>query len=215
MSPDALERTVRRYRTGSRFTRHYIASKIKRDPIHRTVLALAASRTFGAVVDVGCGRGQVGLALLEAGGARSVLGLDWAGRSLADAARAGQGLAFTAQAQDLATDPAIPACDTALLLDILYILPTARAIAVLTAVAHAARSLVLVRTLDPGLGWRSRLHLVMERLGRPVWPHSGAVVAPMPVPALAAVLEREGFAVVVEPCWAGTPFANVLLTARR
>ena len=210
-----LQRTALRYHGGGRFARHYVASKLRTDPVHRTVLAMAAQHPFGIVTDVGCGRGQLGVALLEAGGASSVLGLDWAGASLRDAARAGAGLAFTAQAQDLAADPTVPACDTVLLIDVLYILRQARALTLLAHAAAAARQLVLVRTLDPGLGLRSRFHVALERLGQPIWPHAGATVDPAPVAALIHVLEQAGFAVSVAPCWQGTPFANVLLTARR
>ncbi len=212
---DAIARTAQRYVGGRRFARHYVASKLRTDPVHRTILAMAAAEPFGDVTDVGCGRGQLGLALLEAGGARSVIGLDWAGQSLDDARRAGAGLAFTARAQDLSTDVRTDACDTALLIDVLYILRQPQALGLLAAVAAAARQRVLVRTLDPALGWRSRVHLGMEWLGRPVWPHAGATVDPAPVPALTAVLTEAGFDVTVAPCWAGTPFANVLLTATR
>ena len=215
MTAAALDRTALRYHGGGRFAPHYVASKLRTDPVHRTVLAMAAQHPFGAVTDVGCGRGQLGVALLESGGASSVLGLDWAGRSLGDAALAGAGLAFTAAAQDLSTDPAVPACDTVLLIDVLYILPQPCALRLLVHAAAAARRLVLVRTLDPGLGWRSRFHMALERLGRPIWPHAGVVVDPAPVDTLAAVLRRAGFATTVAPCWAGTPFANVLLTAKR
>src|SRR4051794_28784287 len=67
---------VRRYRDGGRFARGYVAAKLHHDPAYRRVLALAASEAFGDVVDIGCGRGQLAVALLEAGLARSVLGLD-------------------------------------------------------------------------------------------------------------------------------------------
>ena len=211
----ALARTAIRYRACRRFTRHYVASKLRRDPIHRAVLAMAAARPFGTVADIGCGRGQVGLALLEAGGATAVTGLDWAGRSLDDARRAGAGLAFTARAQDLAACPAVPGCDTALLIDVLYTIRQDQAVRLLGSAAAAARSRLLVRTLDPGCGLRGKLHLAMERVGRPFWPHAGAVVDPVPVPVLAAVMEAAGFTVATEPCWQGTPFANVLMTAWR
>jgi len=78
-----------------------------------------------------------------------------------------------------------------------------------------ARHRILVRTLDPGLGWRSMLAIGLERLARPAWPNSGRHVAPLPVAELCTVLEAAGFTVEVSPCWQGTPFANVLLDAHR
>ena len=211
----ALERTARRYRSCGRFTRHYVASKLKRDPVHREMLALGAGDPFGIVADLGCGRGQVGLALLEAGLATSVIGLDWAGQSLDDARRAGAGLPFCARAQDLAADVTTPECDTLLLIDVLYSLQQAQALRLLHAAVVAARERIIVRTLDGSRGVRSRFHLIVERLARPFWPHSGAVVDPTPVAAMAAFLQSAGFAIEVRPCWQGTPFANVLLVARR
>ena len=55
-----------------RFVRGYVAGKLRRDPVHRDVLGLATGEAFGEVIDIGCGRGQLALALLEAGLARSV-----------------------------------------------------------------------------------------------------------------------------------------------
>jgi len=51
-----LDRTAWRYRQCDRFSRHYVASKLRRDPVHADVLALAAREPFGDVIDVGCGR---------------------------------------------------------------------------------------------------------------------------------------------------------------
>ncbi|MGH7042962.1 MAG: hypothetical protein ACREFY_12635, partial [Acetobacteraceae bacterium] len=96
-----------------------------------------------------------------------------------------------------------------------YQLPTVAQHALLAQAARAARALVLVRTLDPARGPRSVLTLGLERAIRRLSPHSGAVVNPRPVAELAGVLEAAGFAVSLAPCWQGTPFANVLLTARR
>ena len=204
-----------RYAGSGRAARQYVAAKLRRDPVHRAMLALAAETPFGAVLDLGCGRGQLGLALLVAGGARSVRGLDRGADRLAEAARAGAGLAFDAECRDLSRAGALPEADTVLIVDVLYQLETAAQTALLQAAARAARALVLVRTLDPDRGWRSALTLGLERALRRISPHSGAHVNPRPVAELAGVLHAEGFAVESVPCWDGTPFANVLLTARR
>jgi hypothetical protein len=57
--------------------------------------------------------------------------------------------------------------------------------------------------------------VALERLGRLGWPHSGRHVAPLPVAALCALLREGGFHAEVSPSWQGTPFANVLIDARR
>lgn len=213
--PAALAETARRYQACRRFTRYYVASKLRRDPVHRDVLAMAAREHFGDVVDLGCGRGQLGVALLAAGLARSVLGMDRAGRALADARLAAAGLPFTTQHADLAAAPGVPACDTILLVDVLYQLGAGPALRLFRAAAGTARRRVIVRTLDPARGWRSRLARGLERAGRPWWPHAGRRVEPLPVPILLTALREAGFETVVVPCWQGTPFANVLIVGRR
>ncbi|HVB68967.1 MAG TPA: class I SAM-dependent methyltransferase [Acetobacteraceae bacterium] len=204
-----------RYAPCGRAARGYVAGKLRYDPVHRAVLTLAGGAAFGAVVDLGCGRGQLGVALLLAGRASSVLGIDLPGMRLGQAARAGGALGLSTMACDLAGISAAPAADTVLLIDVLYQLPTASQLALLAAAAQAARALVLVRTLDPARGLRSRLTVGLEHAWRRVSAHAGAMVNPRPLAELTGVLEAAGFAVTVAPCWQGTPFANVLLTARR
>ena len=79
-----LHQVAARYSHGSRFTRRYTRSKLRNDPVNRMVLERAVADGFGHVLDLGCGRGQLDLALLEGGGARSVLGFDWCEAALAD-----------------------------------------------------------------------------------------------------------------------------------
>lgn len=210
-----LHEVSSRYSRGSRFTRRYIASKLRTDPVNRMVLERAVADGFGHVLDIGCGRGQLALALLEGGGARSVLGLDWSAAALAEAQRAARGLAFRTDHRNLAEPDPLPAADTVLMVDVLYQLPTPVQDSLLRRACAAARRRVLIRTLDPNRGLRSRFAITMERLARRAWPNSGAVVNPRPVRHLQAALEAQGFEVSVEPCWQGTPFANVLLDARR
>ncbi len=208
-------RVAERYRTSGRFHRIFVGMKLRQDPVYPDLLALAAAEPLGDVVDVGCGRGQLGMALLEAGLARSVLGLDWNAAHVAIAQRAGRGLAFAAGSQDLTRDGAVPAVDTVILVDVLYQLDTVAQSAVLEGAARAARSRLLIRTADPGRGLRSALTRWLEVLGRRVWPNSGARVNAQPVQGIEARLAALGFDVEVAPCWRGTPFANVLIVARR
>lgn len=209
-----LERVARRYRSGSRFTRHYVSGKLRRDPVHRDVLALAGDEGFGEVVDVGCGRGQLGLALLEAGAATRVLGLDRDFNKLAEAGRAASGLRFSAMGVDLARSVALPPADTVLLIDVLYQLPTEAQAVVLQAAMRSARR-ILIRTLDPDRQARSWLALAMERGLRRVLPNAGSTVNPQPIAWLVARLEQGGFTTTVTPCWTGTPLPNVLLFGNR
>jgi SAM-dependent methyltransferase len=206
---------AQRYRGCGRFAGTYVSAKLNRDPVHRDLLALAAREAFGDVVDIGCGRGQLAVALLEAGLASSVLGLDSHSGHLGQARRAAGGLAFSTVVRDLAQTQDVPDADTVLLIDVLYQLGTDVQISVLREAARAARQRVIVRSLDPDRGARSVLTLCLERLTRRISPHSGAQVAVMPVARLAQTLADAGFVVSSAPCWKGTPFANVLLIGDR
>jgi hypothetical protein len=102
-----------------------------------------------------------------------------------------------------------------LLVDILYLLGRPAALALLQAAASAANRLVLVRTHDPAMGWRGRLTVALEKLGRRITWNSGRQIDPISPATAAAALEAAGFAVSAAPCWRGTPYSNVLLVARR
>ena len=208
-----VARVVARYGGASRFTQGFVGGKLRGDPATRAVLRLAAARPFGVVADLGCGRGQLGLALLAAKLAERVTGLDRDGAKVAEAARAAAGLPAEFAVADLALAP-VPACDTALLVDVLYQMPEAAQRALLTRVAATARRSVLIRAFDPGRGWRSALGLAMERAGRAI-RGDGAAIAPLPLAAIAAPFAAAGFAVSVAPCWGRTPLPNLLLVAER
>ena len=220
LEPAALPRLIgavaARYAGASRHTRHYVGAKLRRDPATEAILTLAVELGgFGNVADLGCGRGQLALLLLLAGGAESVLGLDRNGPALAEAQAAADGLPARFAAADLATAP-LPHCDTLLLVDVLYQLPMAAQRALLDRMAAAARRRIVIRAFDPDLGWRSRCGFAMEWLNR-----AGrgdlrrAAIEPMKLPALRAVLEQAGFRVSITPCWGGMPLPNVLLLAER
>jgi SAM-dependent methyltransferase len=201
------------YAGASRFAQGYVGGKLRTDPASRAVLERAAARPFGMVADLGCGRGQLGLALLMAGRAREVIGLDRDARKIAEAQAAAAGLPARFTAGDLTAD-SVPDCDTALLIDVLYQLPAKVQRPVLAAVAARARQRVLIRAFDPARGWRSAFGLAMERAGRLI-RGDGNAIAPLPMEELAAPFRAAGFAVAVTPCWEGTPLPNVLLVAER
>src|SRR5947209_9540089 len=141
-------RVARRYRAETRFDRTYVAMKLRHDPIYRELLGYAERERLGQVVDIGCGCGQGGLFLLEAGCAASVTGLDWNADHLRQARKAADGLAFQALQQDLATDQTVPDADAILIIDVLYQLDTGAQMRLLHAAARAARTHILIRTVN-------------------------------------------------------------------
>ncbi|MBS0561250.1 MAG: class I SAM-dependent methyltransferase [Proteobacteria bacterium] len=198
--------------------RGFVGGKLRRDPLAAMLLRLAEAEGFGHALDLGCGRGHWGLFLLAAGAAGRVTGIDRNAAHLAqasDAAAAPPALAFAGQRRDLAAEPALPEADTVLLLDVLYQLAPDAQARLLDAAMRAARRRIVIRTADPAQGLRSALTAAYERVALVVSPHSGDRVAPPDPAHLAARLRRAGFATAALPCWRGTPFANLVLDARR
>ena len=156
----------------------------------------------------------MGVALLEAGLATSVLAVDQNETALAACARAASGLALRTERADLETCRWQPA-DTVLLIDVLYQLDPAVQQAVLARAAASARHCVLIRATDPAAGWRSTVSTVLERVGRGWWPTFGPRSHPIPPALLMAWLGAHGFDVGASPCADGTPLAGVLIVGVR
>ena len=203
-----------RYARGRKGTRIYVMSKLKHDPVVRTVREMAIEAGLGEVVDIGCGRGQLGLVLIEAKSATKLVGMDWDQEKVDEATRASEGLAASFERADIRFAE-IPACDTALLIDVLHYFSDEEQDTILTHVADAARRRVVIRDLDPDRGWRSTLTRIQEAITTSVRFNRGARLNVRPIARMEAVLESHGFRVEVTPCWEGTPFANVLVVASR
>lgn len=208
----ALARQVAaRYR--GRATQGFVRGKLRGDPVLPALLALPP---LGAVVDLGCGRGQLGIALLLAGRTDTLTGLDLDAAKLAQATASSRGLPARFAAADLAS-AAIPSCDTILLIDVLLQMPQDAQRALLARIAAVAPSRIVIRTFDPDRGWRSAVGSAMEHVRRILGADLGrrGAFAPLPVRDLAHLLEAAGYRVTVTPCWAGTPLPNVLMLAER
>ena len=211
---ELFARVARRYGQSSRFTRHYVRCKLRFDPVHRELVSLARRRPLREVADIGCGRGQLGLALLEARCADRVVGLDADAAGVRAARLAAAGLRFRGEVADACTCE-IPPCDTVLLIDVLYQLETEAQSALVRRAAAAARASVILRAFDPARGWRSAVNRLSEAVCYALALKRSPVVNPCPLPWLVGLLERQGFDVELRPCWRGTPFAGVLVVARR
>lgn len=217
-APPALGPLTRRvaalYADAPRWSRGFVQGKLLTDPATPAILRLAAAAGgFGEVADLGCGRGQAGLALLTAGLATRVTGLDLDPGKIADAARAARGLPARYQVADLGTAP-LPDCDTVLILDVLLQMPDAAQRALMARMAAAARRRVVIRAFDPDCGWRARVGFAMERMGQCV-RRDGSDLRPLPLAEVAAPFEAAGFRCNATPCWGWTPLPNVMLVAEK
>ncbi|MFO0679857.1 MAG: class I SAM-dependent methyltransferase [Polyangiaceae bacterium] len=213
---DAARRTAERYAsaTNSRATYHYVRGKLRGDPSTRAVFSRAP---LGDVLDLGAGRGQLDVLLLEAGAATRIHGLDWDAPKIALARAASKGLDATFEVADMET-ATLPSADTVLMIDVLHYVDRERQDALLARALGAVRpgGRLLLREADAGRGLRSFFTLLPERIGTALAINRGERVLFRDVEGeLAPIARNLGFEVHVEPCWGGTPLSNVLFVATR
>lgn len=214
--PAVVQRVARRYASVS--ARMYARGKLGSDPIAAQLLRLGSELgSLGRVVDVGCGRGQMGLLALEAGLATEVVGFDWDEGKVRDgnlAAAAPPPLAARFERGDV-REHAIAAGDTLLMFDVLHYLTDVQQAALVDRVVAAGHRTILVRELDPDRGWRSFTTRAQETVTTFFGYNVGERVRVRPIADVTRALESAGYAVTVEPSWGSTPFANVAIIARR
>ncbi|HEY4016909.1 MAG TPA: DUF2062 domain-containing protein [Polyangiaceae bacterium] len=225
----AVERVATRYaspasvvaRERTRF--HYLRGKLLADPAARAVADVAgdAPAVLGDVLDVGTGRGQVPLLLVELGRARTARGVDWDAAKIGDAQRAAAAGSPSAPAAsfvvgDVRTAP-FASSDTVLLVDILHYFREDEQDAILDRAAAAVRpgGRIVVRDADASRGWRSFATLVEERVFTFLRFHRGERVRFRPASAIVTRLEAAGMRCAVRPAWGSTPFSNVLVLGTR
>jgi uncharacterized protein (DUF2062 family)/SAM-dependent methyltransferase len=205
----ALERTRARYDAVGPADRYYVAGKLAFDPVVKLVGSL---ERLGKVLDLGCGRGQLSLLLLELGQATSVHGIDSDARKIDVARAAGPDAEF--RVGDLAHSE-LPLADTILLIDVLHYLPVAEQDALLKAAAGALApgGRLLVRELNADPSARSAVTRLFEWCARKTRLNRGRATAYRSASAVTDLLERAGLACSVQGASERTPFANVLIIA--
>jgi len=223
------DEVFRRYLPAGRVHGHFARGKVLHDPVYLDLLRagrLAGARTL---LDLGCGRGIL-LAVVDAARRLRERGAwpgDWpappeptrcigidASPGAVRAARVATGDAAEFRVDDLARCP-IPTADTVVMLDVLHYLGRADQDALLGRVAAALADAgrVAIREADAGAGVRFALVRAAERLraigrGRP-----GQRLRYRAAGAWVEALGRAGLVATVESAGAGTPFANVLISA--
>jgi uncharacterized protein (DUF2062 family)/SAM-dependent methyltransferase len=225
-----IEETAFRYLDTGLFNCEFVRGKLRHDPVYFHLLRRGALPTDSRLLDLGCGRGILFSLLLtaRAQAERGTYPAGWTppphlsffgieGREkTAEVARQALGVRAHIETADLTT-AALPTADIVLLLDVLHYLPLAAQEDLLARIAAALSpgGLLLIRDADADAGWRFTATRCQERLsalarrrwrqrfyyrGRREW---------------SAILEKLGFEVIDQPMGEGTPYANVLITARR
>jgi uncharacterized protein (DUF2062 family)/SAM-dependent methyltransferase len=223
----AVERVAARYAPSdgasaadrSRF--HYARTKLLADPVARLVADVegAVKGVLGEVLDIGTGRGQLPILLVELGRATRARGVDW------DEAKVEAGNKAAASGEPLAVELSqgdaraveYPLADTVLLIDLIHYFALAEQDAILRRAAAAVRpgGRLLVREADTERGLRSAITLLEERFFTGVGFNRGERVRFRPAQEIAARLTEAGLRCEVRPAWGRTPFSNVLIVGRR
>lgn len=213
---DALEaarrRTGARYRNVPPADRWYVASKLRTDPVAEQVAALGP---LGDVLDVGCGRGQLGLFLVELERVSRLVGFDLDARKVHVAQGAG-GADATFSASDVATTALAPV-DTVLLIDVLHYLPPVEQDTVLARAARALRpsGRIVIREVEGHGGLRARITGAFERIAMAIgYNATRHRLAVRPSAEIVSRLEALGLVCERVDASGSVPFRNVLIVAR-
>jgi uncharacterized protein (DUF2062 family) len=208
----AIRRAVARYREAPPADRFYVASKLRSDPAVDDVIGLPGD--FGAAIDAGCGRGQLGVLLFELGRVARLTGFDWDERKVAVARAAAQTEARFERANF--ADYEFAPVDTVFLVDVLHYLPHALQNLVIERAAAALLpgGRVVIREIDAGPG-RARLTRLFERVAARIGYNRAGALEYRSAADIAAKLREAGL--VVEPARENPGFglANVLIVGRK
>jgi uncharacterized protein (DUF2062 family) len=208
----AIRRAVARYRAAPPADRFYVASKLRSDPAVDDVIGLPGD--FGAAIDAGCGRGQLGLLLFELGRVSHLTGFDWDERKVAVARTAGRREAVFQRTSF--ADYEFPRADTVFLVDVLHYLSHAEQDRVIerAAAALSAGGRIVIREVDARPG-RARLTRLFERVAARIGYNRAGVLEYRSAEDIARKLVELGL--VVEPAGqdTGLGLANVLIVGTK
>jgi SAM-dependent methyltransferase len=224
------EETARPYMDAGITHWEFVRGKLRYDPVYFSLLRQGLLPPAGSLLDLGCGRGIVFSLLLAARKLHGqgtypqewpppprlvFRGIEGRPRAAEVARQALAGEAEIATA-DLRTSE-LPQADAILLLDVLHYLPAADQEPFLARVAAALApgGVLLIRDADAGGGWRFTATRIQERLSALLRGHFRQRYHYRSAAEWRAILEGLGLTVDLHPMAMGTPYANVLLAARR
>jgi SAM-dependent methyltransferase len=226
-----VEAAARRFAPAGRFAFHFARGKLGGDPVFAELVRRGLIPDGARVLDLGCGQGSL-LAYLvaardchragvwPAGWPPPPSGLRLHGIELlaSDVARARRALDGEARIEqgDLRTAPLAPS-DAIVLLDVLhYIEPDAQeALLARIAEALAPGGVFVTRVGDPAAGLAAAVTWTVDQLVAAARGQGLHRFHRRTIAAWTAALERRGLAVTAEPMNGNTPFANVLMVARK
>jgi SAM-dependent methyltransferase len=204
------------YRAAGRFAWHFARGKLGGDPVFRYLLQARLIPENAHLLDLGCGQGLLAALLAAAGAPRiaAYRGLELMARDVARAHCALGGNCGVQQGDIRGAE--FGAADAVVILDVLHYLSLEEQDAVLRR-ARAALSpggVLLLRVGDAAAGLRFRLSNWVDWTVALARGHGATRFHCRSVAQWRSALAALGFTVRAEPMSRGTPFANVLLSAR-
>jgi uncharacterized protein (DUF2062 family) len=209
----------------------FVRWKLRKDPMYSRVLEWGLLPSSGRLVDLGCGRGIL-LALVlaarrwppaepwAAGWAApprdlELVGVDFRPHAV-ETVRVALGNEVAVELADL-VDYRPPPCRAAVLLDVLHYMAAGdqERLVERTAAALEPGGLLLIREAAAALGWRFWLTRAGERTMSILRGDFRRRFCYRDLRSWRSLLERHDLEVRATPMRAGTPYANVLLEARK
>lgn len=204
------------YRAAGRFAWHFARGKLGGDPAFRHLLQARSIPENARLLDLGCGQGLLA-ALLGVAGAPRLAAYRGIELMAPDVARAHRALGPDCGVHhgDIRS-AAYGAADAVVILDVLHYMGREDQDAVLRRVRDtlAGGGVLLLRVGDADAGLPFRLSNWVDWTVALARGHGAARFHCRSVAQWRSALETLGFAVQAEPMSRGTPFANVLLSAR-
>lgn len=226
-----VEEGARRYKDVGMFHWEFVRGKLRHDPLYFNLLRRGFLPPEGLLLDLGCGRGILFSLLLAARDlhAKGTYPKDWApppssltfhgieGRpKTAEAAREALAGEATIETGDLQTAD-FPKAEAILLLDVLHYLPAPgqETLIARAAAALAPGGVLLIRDADAAAGWRFTATRIQERFSSMARGDFRQRFHYRSAAEWRTLLEKQGLTVDLQPMGMGTPYANVLLAARK
>ena len=215
----AVTAACARYRSSGRVAYHFARGKLRGDPVYRAVLETGLVPNGGTLLDLGCGGGLLLTLLAEVrrlgGPSPRLVGVETRPGAAA-VARAALGTDAEIITADVRNRP-LPAARAIVLFDVMSMMPAKDQDALLALLVDALEpgGLLLLREVDAAAGWRFRTVQLANRCKAFLLRTAGVHFHFRPREEWRRWLESAGLSVAWHPMGRGTPFANVLLVARK
>jgi SAM-dependent methyltransferase len=225
-----LRSAARPYLAAGLYPYFFARGKLRYDPVFVSLLRRGGIPDGARILDLGCGQGLLAAVLIAArrqfeagawptGWPAPPAAMQWYGIELQERAANWARFALAGSASVQIGDlrhAVLPDADAVFILDVLHYLEPEAQRRVLDHAAHALRAggTLFMRVADTAAGLRFGFTRVADRFSAMMRGQRAPQQQHRSLADWTAMLQSFGFAVEAEPMSSGTPFANILLTAR-